>query len=225
MNNNIKMLVALMVLMTMTAPVLGEISVAEGTGYASGLGAFVTVHGSSTSGDASADAESWAAGNDVFAQVNAYAGPGDDDSTIADVGTSAEGILAYSGAGASVDNEIGYVSVNFDVIAGGLPAETSAGAIAKIQEDEIYAAGGAEGYGFAAETFNGNNVAAESGEEDDVDMIASMTNVAYTFPGGITSVSTIGTGGEGWLNLDGGALAIGNGAHIYGYGAAWIGED
>ncbi len=224
MNNNIKMLVALMVLFTMTAPVLGELSIAEGTGYANGYGAFVIVSGSSTSGDASADALSYAGGYNVFAQVNAYAGP-DDGSDIAGVGTSAEGILAYSGAEASVDNEIGYVSVNFDAGALGLPAETSAGAAAQIQEDEISAAGGAAGSGLIAGTDDGNNVYAESGGEDDVDITASMTNVAYTAPGGTTIVSTTGTSGEGWLNFDGGALAEGFDASILGYGGAWIGED
>lgn len=225
MNKNIKMLVALMVLMTMTAPVLGEISVAEGTGYASGIGSYVIVSGTSISGDASAGALSYATGNDVFAQVNAYAGPGDDeDSTIAEVGTSAEGILSYSGAGASVDSDIGYVSVNFDAFAVGIPAETSAGATAQVQDDEISAAGGVEGSGLLALTLYGNNVNAESDEEG-VDLAAEMTNVAYTAPGGYTSAYTVGTGGEGWLNLDGGAFAEGLGAGIVGYGEAQIVED
>lgn len=217
------MLVVFMVIAMITLPVLGEVSIAEGTAYASGLGALVTVSGSSTSGDASADAESWAVGTDVFAKVNAYAGPGeDDDSTIADVGTSAEGIVSYSWAGASVDNEIGYVSVNFDALASGLPAETSAGALAKVQEDEIYAIGGAEGSGLIAGTVDGNNVAAESYE--DANLVASMSNEASVAPGGYTIVSTTGTGGEGWLNFDGSALAVGFGANIFGHGAAWIGE-
>lgn len=219
------MLVVFMVIAMIASPVLGEVSIAEGIAYANGLGALVTVSGSSTSGDALADAGSLAVGDDVFAKVNAYAGPGEDEgSTIADVGTSAEGFGAYSVASASVDNEIGYVSVNFDAGALGTPAETSAGALAKVQEDEIFAVGGAEGSGLIAGTDDGNNVAAES-SEDDVSMVASMSNEASVAPGGFATSSVIGTGGEGWLNFDGSALAVGLDANIFGHGSAWIGED
>lgn len=197
-------LVVLLAVVGMTMPVLGSTSSASGYGIATIEGALVTAGAESASGDASASAGSFALGDNVYASASSTGGLiGDELCECASAQTNAGGLLSKSWGDASVDNDLGEVSVYLE--AGALDGNTGVGTASIVDEDQITAMGGADAEGLVATTgLDVNNAYAEINDEDAI-AEAQMDSFAV---GGITHVEIDTTGGEGWVNIDGTSWAI-----------------